>query len=114
VYRIDNDHISVLTRKIKETTVAISELSGAQKGIASKLYFVDCRTQLIRAVGDTTQPAALGRFATREVTQIFLSFTSCDIFIALPGGGVTMEAGKMEREVGGERSCSHGCAAAER
>jgi hypothetical protein len=57
------------------------------KKATSDLYFVECRTQLTETVGEATQ------FAARKVTLIYLSFTNWDIWIALPGGGVTLEGG---------------------
>jgi hypothetical protein len=95
MHRIANDDVSVLARKTDKATVAISEAPKKQKRTASELYFVECRTQLIETVRETTRPIASRQSGTREVTLIYLSFTNCDISIALLGGGVTLEGGKM-------------------
>jgi hypothetical protein len=96
-----SDLLSGLTRKTKEETPTISKVSEEQKKATSELYLVECKTQLIETVGDRTRPVASRRFGTRVVTLIYLSFTNCDISIAIPGGGVTLEGGyKWNCEVG--------------
>jgi hypothetical protein len=52
----------------------------------SEFYFAKSQRHLI----DT---ADTGQFATQEVTVIYLSFTNVRISIALPGRGVSLEAG---------------------
>lgn len=91
MHRIANDDISLFGRKTEHATIAISEASKKQKRTASELYFVECRTQLIETVEETTRPVASRQSGTREVTLIYLSFTNCDSSIALLGGGVTLE-----------------------
>jgi hypothetical protein len=88
-----SDRLSGLTRKTEEATLTIPEVAEEQKEATSELYFVECRMQLTEAVGDTTRPVASRRFGTRVVTLVYLSFTNCDISIAIPGGGVTLEGG---------------------
>jgi hypothetical protein len=88
-----SDRLSGLTRKTEEATLTISEVSEGQKNATSQLYFVECRMQLTETVGDTTRRVASSRFGTRVVTLIYMSFTNCDISIAIPGGGVTLEGG---------------------
>ena len=95
------DRLSALTRKTQEASLTISDVSKEQKKATSELYLVQCKMQLIETVGDTTRPVASRRFGTRVVTLIYLSFTNCDISIAIPGGGVTLEGGyKWNCEVG--------------
>jgi hypothetical protein len=54
--------------------------------VVSKFYFARSRKHLI----DTTD---MSRFAAKEITVIYLSFTNVRISIALPGGGVSLEGG---------------------
>jgi hypothetical protein len=54
--------------------------------VVSELYFASSRKRLI----DTTD---MSRFAAKEITAIYLSFTNIRISIALPGGGVSLEGG---------------------
>ena len=68
----------------------VLELPAARKKPASDLHFVDCSRRSI----DAAEP---GRFETRNVTLIYLSFTNGDISIALPGDGVTLEGGARAR-----------------
>jgi hypothetical protein len=91
--KIGSDYFAGLTPKAEEKTITISEWSSEQKTATSELYFVECRMQLIETAGDRTPPFASRGFGTRVVTLIHLSFTSCDISIALPGGGLTLEGG---------------------
>ena len=100
--RIVGDRFPGVIEKAKEKTITFSEAyrSGEQKKATSQLYFVECTTQLIETAGDRTRPVAAKRFGTREVALFQLSFTNCDIWIALPGGGVTLE--------GANRSCRQG------
>lgn len=50
-------------------------------------------TQLIETVADTAQTVAARPFGKREVTLVQLSFSSCDIWLAMPGGTATLEGG---------------------
>jgi hypothetical protein len=81
-----DDRLSGLTPETGEAALRSSEVLTEHKRATSELYFVECRRQTI----DTTDPR---RFETREVTLIYLSFTNCDISIALPSCGVTLEGG---------------------
>ena len=54
--------------------------------VVSEFYFARSRKYLI----DTTD---MSRFAAKEITVIYLSFTNVRISIALPGGGVSLEGG---------------------
>jgi hypothetical protein len=85
---IGDHHFSGMAQKTQETSPTISEAAEDRKN-ESSLYFVECRRRVIEPVA----PGVPGRFATREVTLIYLSFTNNDISIALPGGGVTLEGG---------------------
>ena len=85
---------SGLTRKTEEASQTISEIAEELKKAGSELYFVECTTQPIETVADTTRLDAERRFGTREVTLCQLSFTYCDIWIAMPDGGVSIEGGK--------------------
>ena len=78
----------------KTEAQTISEIAAGLKKAASDLYFAECTTQPIETVADTTRLDAARRFGTREVTLCQLSFTYCDIWIAIPGGGVSLEGGK--------------------
>jgi hypothetical protein len=64
-----------------------SDRFSEQKRTTSDLYLVECRTRLTETVEEATQ------FAAPEVTLIYLSFTKWDIWIALPGSGITLEGG---------------------
>jgi hypothetical protein len=92
---IVSDQCSWLTWKPEETIQTISEAyrSAEQKRATSDLYFVSCRTQLIETVADKSRPLASKQFGKQEVTLVQLSFTNCEIWIALAGGGVTIEGG---------------------
>src|SRR6202020_2779188 len=72
----------------------ISEIAEELKKAGSELYFVECTTQPIETFADTTRLDAVRRFGTREVTLCQLSFTCCDIWIAMPDSGVSLEDGK--------------------
>jgi hypothetical protein len=85
--------LSGLTRETEERAQTISEIAAELKKAASELYFAECTTQPIETVADIALDAAR-RFGTREVTLCQLSFTYCDIWIAMPGGEVTLEGGK--------------------
>jgi hypothetical protein len=90
-----DDHSSRLTRNAEAKTCKLLGLfrSREQRKPTSRLYFVQCTTQLIETLTDTTGTVAARQFGKREVTLVHLSFTSCDIWIAMPGGGVTLEGG---------------------
>jgi hypothetical protein len=81
------------TRKTEEASQTISEIAEELKKAASQLHFVVCTTQPIETVADTTRLDAATRFGTREITLCQLSFTHCDIWIAMPGGEVALEGG---------------------
>jgi hypothetical protein len=83
-----------LTRKTEEASQTISEIAEELKKAGSELYFVERTTQPIETVANTTRLAAARRFGTREVTLCQLSFTYCDIWIAMPDGGVSLQGGK--------------------
>ena len=86
--------LSGLTRKTEEASQTISEIAEQLKKACSELYFVECTTQPIETVADTTRLDAVRRFGAREVTLCQLSFTCCDIWIAMPDSGVSLEGGK--------------------
>jgi hypothetical protein len=67
---------------VHRTAQSLTEKSN----VFSELYFAKSQRHLI----DT---ADTGQFATQEVTVIYLSFTNVRISIALPGRGVSLEAG---------------------
>jgi hypothetical protein len=69
-----------------EPAPGISEASLEQNRVNSKLHFVKTTKHPIDRI-DTR------RFAAKEVTLIYLSFTNVRISIALPGGGVSLEGG---------------------
>jgi hypothetical protein len=68
------------TRRTEEATL-ITEIAEELKKAASELYFAERRTP-----------------GTRVVTLAHLSFTNCDISIAIPGRGVTFGGGTTECE----------------
>ena len=88
------------TRKTEEASQTISEIAEELNKAASQLHFVECTTQPIEAIDDTPGLDAARRFGTREVTLCQLSFTYCDIWIAMPGGGVALEGGKPNVQLG--------------
>jgi hypothetical protein len=57
--------------------------------VVSELYFARSRKYLI----DTTD---MSRFAAKEITVIYLSFTNLRISITLPGGSVSLKGGTSE------------------
>jgi hypothetical protein len=69
-----------------EPAPRISEAPVERNRVNSKLYFVRTSKHLVDTI-DTR------RFAAKEVTVIYLSFTNVRISIALPGGGVSLEGG---------------------
>jgi hypothetical protein len=91
--RIVGDHFLSLTAETEEMAPAIYEVPGEQKKTTVDLYFVECRTQLIETVEDNPRPVPSRGFGAREVTFIYMSFAHCDISIAVPGSGVTLEGG---------------------
>jgi hypothetical protein len=80
------NHLSGLTPETGGSDLTIPEAFAEHKTATSELYFVACTRQSIDA-------ADISRFATTDVTLIYLSFTNGDISIALPGCGVTLEGG---------------------
>jgi hypothetical protein len=82
------------TRKTDEASQTVSEIAAELKKAASELYFAECSTQPVETVDDTARLDAARRFGTREVTLCQLAFTYCDIWIAIPGRGVSLEGGK--------------------
>jgi|ERR1700677_590377 hypothetical protein len=77
----------------KSTRKSALKISGAlldQNRVTSELYFAKSTKHLI----DT---AHMSRFETREMTIIYLSFTSVRISIAVPGCGVSLEGGTPSR-----------------
>lgn len=80
------NHLLGLTSTTGEPAPRISEAPVEQNRVNSKLRFVKSTKHLIDTI-DTR------RFAAKEVTLIYLSFTNVRISIALPGGGVSLEGG---------------------
>jgi hypothetical protein len=72
----------------------IAEIAAELEKATSQLHFVECTTLPIETLADTTRLDAARRFGTREVTLCQMAFTYCDIWIAMPGGGVALEGGK--------------------
>ena len=70
-------------------------LAGHRKRLGSELYFVECSTKCIETNSEATGLATQNRLGTKEVMLVQLSFTSCDIWIALRGRGVTFEGGRI-------------------
>jgi len=66
-----------------------TEAPAEQNRVSSKLYFVKSKTHLVDAIDAR-------RFAAKEVSVIYLSFTNVRISIALPGRGVSLEGGAAE------------------
>ena len=79
--------------RIKEGVEPI--LAGHRKRLGSELYFVECSTQSIEDLSEVTGLVTQNQLGAREVTLVQLSFTSCDIWIALRGRGVTFEGGRI-------------------
>ena len=77
------------TRKTEEASQTISEIARELKKAASELYFADLRMRLTETIRETTRPAGFRSSGTRVVTLAHLSFTNCDISIAIPGRWVT-------------------------
>ncbi len=82
------------TRKTEEASQTISEIAEELKNAASKLYFAGRGIRLTETLGDTTQPAGSRSSGTRVVTLAHLSFTNCDISIAIRGRWVTFAGAK--------------------
>lgn len=80
------DRLSGSVSKTGERAFRISEAPAEQNGVNSKLHFVKSKKHSVDAI-DTR------RFAAKEVTVIYLSFTNVRISIALPGGGVSLDGG---------------------
>jgi hypothetical protein len=80
------NHLVGLTSTTGEPAPRISEAPDEQNKVNSKLRFVKSTKHLIDTI-DTR------RFAAKEVTLIYLSFTNVRISVALPGGGVSLEGG---------------------
>jgi hypothetical protein len=56
-----------------------------QEGLSHQLYFVRCMTEYV----DVTASECTKSPGAREVTLTQMSFAKCEIWIALPGDGVT-------------------------
>lgn len=80
------NHLLGLTSTTSKAALGISEAPAEQNRLNSKLHFLKSTKHLI----DTIDAR---RFAAKEVTLIYLSFTNIRISIALPGGGVSLEGG---------------------
>ena len=80
------NHLLGLTSTTGEPASRISEAPDEQNRVDSKLRFVKSTKHLIDTI-DTR------RFAAKEVTLIYLSFTNLRISIVLPGGGASLEGG---------------------
>jgi hypothetical protein len=72
-----------------------SILEWHRKRSASELYLVGCSTQSIETLSEATGLVTQNQLGSREVTLVQLSFTSCDIWIALRGREVTFEGGRI-------------------
>ncbi len=79
-------HVLAWTSTTGEPRLRISEAPVEKSSVNSKLNFVKSTKHLIDTIGTR-------RFAAKEVTLIYLSFTNVRISIALPGGGVSLEGG---------------------
>ena len=80
------NHLLGLTSTAGEPALRSAEALAEQNEANSKLHFVKSTKHLIDMM-DTR------RFAAKEVTLVYLSFTNVRISIALPGGGVSLEGG---------------------
>jgi hypothetical protein len=80
------NHLLGVTSTTGEPAPRISEALVEQNGVNCKLRFVKSTKHLIDTI-DTR------RFAAKEVTLIYLSFTNVRISIVLPGGGASLEGG---------------------
>lgn len=80
------NHLLGLTSTTGESALRISEALVEKNRLKSELHFVKSAKHLVDTI-DTR------RFAAKEVTLIYLSFTNVRISIALPGGGVSLEGG---------------------
>lgn len=80
------NHLLGLTSTTGEPALRISEAPVETNRVNSKLHFVKSTKHLIGTI-DTR------RFAAKEVTLVYLSFTNVRISIVLPGGGVSLEGG---------------------
>jgi hypothetical protein len=71
--------------KEQDTHTFQSYASSCQTDVSYRLYFVRCIKEYVdvTALDCTKSPGA------REVTLVQMSFTNCDIWIALPGDQVT-------------------------
>jgi hypothetical protein len=84
------DRLLGLTSKTSKPALRISKALVEKKRVNSRLYFVNSKKQLIDTI-DTR------RFAAKEVTVIYLSFTNVRISIAVPGDGVSLAGGANGR-----------------
>lgn len=84
------DPLLGLTLKTGEPALRISEAPVEKNRVNSKLHFVKSTKHLVDTIDKR-------RFAAKEVTVIYLSFTNVRISIALPGGGVSLEGGTHSR-----------------
>ncbi len=80
------DRLSGSTSKTRGLGAIVRKDFARDGGVNSKLYFVKSTKHFVDTI-DTR------RFAAKEVTVIYLSFTNVRISIALPGGGVSLEGG---------------------
>lgn len=80
------DHLLRSISKTGENCLVNSEIFVEKNKVGSEIYFAKSRKHLI----DTPD---MSRFASREITVIYLSFTNVRITIALPGGGVSLDGG---------------------
>ena len=80
------NRLSESTSKTGEVYLITSEAPLENNRVSSNLYFVKSKKHLI----DTNDGR---RFAAKEITVIYLSFTNVRISITLPGGGVSLEGG---------------------
>jgi hypothetical protein len=81
-----SDRLLGLISKTGESALKTRETLVRCNRVSSQLYFAKSTNHLINTI-DTK------RFAAKEVTVIYLSFTNVRISIALPGGGVSLEGG---------------------
>jgi hypothetical protein len=80
------DRLLKLTSETGESPLSIAGALLERNKVSSELYFAKSIRHLIDA-GDTR------RLETREITVIYLSFTSVRASIALPGCGVLFKGG---------------------
>ena len=87
MYRMGLGNVVVeLVRRADKNKVDFAKGLANKQRAASDLYLVECTTRLIEG---STLPVPTTGFGAREVTLIYMSFTSVNVLIALPGGSVT-------------------------